>query len=39
MYNLLSPLAHVRLSKHYTTKTITLYRSLRIEENGIYQHI
>ena len=31
MYNLLSPLARVRLSEHYTT----MYRSLRIEENGI----
>ena len=26
MYNLLSPLALVRLSKHYTTKTTTMYR-------------
>jgi len=31
MYNLLTPMARVRLSKHYTTK----YRSLRIEGNGI----
>ena len=31
MYNLLTPLARVRLSEHYTT----MYRSLRIEENGI----
>ena len=34
--NLLTPLAHVRLSKHQTTKTTTMYRSLRIERNGIY---
>jgi len=31
MYNLLTPLARVRLSKHYTT----MYRSLRIEGNGM----
>ena len=31
MYNPLTPLARVRLSEHYTT----MYRSLRIEENGI----
>jgi len=31
MYNLLTPLAHVRLSKHYTI----MYRSLCIEGNGI----
>ena len=35
MYNLLAPLARVRLSKHDTTKTTTMYRSLRIEENVI----
>jgi len=35
MYNLLTPLAHVRLSKHYTAKTTTAYRSLRIQGNGI----
>ena len=36
MYNLIIPLARVRLSKHYTAKTTTMYRSLRIKGNGIY---
>jgi len=31
MYNLLTQLARVRLSKHYATKT-TMYRSLRIDQ-------
>jgi len=31
MYNLLHPLARVRLSKHYTTKPISMYRLLRIQ--------
>jgi len=35
MYNLLTPLARVCLSKHCTTKTTTMYRSLRIQGNGI----
>jgi len=35
MYNLLTPLARVRLLKHYTTKTITVYRSLCIQGNVI----
>ena len=35
MSTLLTPLARVRLSKQYTTKTTTMYRSLRIEGNGI----
>jgi len=35
MYNLLTPLACVRLSKHYTTKTSTMYRSLLTQGNGI----
>ena len=36
MCNLLTPLACVRLSKHYTAKTTTMYRSLCIKGNGIY---
>jgi len=35
MYNLLTPLAWVWLSNHYTTKTTTMYRSLCIQGNGI----
>ena len=35
MFILLTPLACVRLSKHYTLKTTTMYRSLGIEGNGI----
>jgi len=32
MYNLRTPLAHIGLSKHYTTKTTTMYRSLYIDQ-------
>jgi len=39
MYNLLSPLARVRLSKHYTTKTTTMYRWLRSRGTGSNIHI
>jgi len=35
MYNLLIPLACVRLSKHYTTKTTIMYRSMRIQEQDL----
>jgi len=35
VWSCITPHALVRLSKHYTTKTTTMYRSLHIEENGI----
>jgi len=35
MFNIQTPLAYVRLSKHYTTKTTTMYRSLHIQGNWI----
>jgi len=39
IYNLLTRLARVCLSKHYTIKTTAMYRSLLIEGNRTNQYI
>jgi len=39
IYNLLTPLARVYLSKYYINKTTTMYRSLRIQGNRINNYV